>query len=84
VCGYKVKVTRQNLSPEEVAKRRAAVAGVEMNFDSLLIALMSQSKPSQARVRNFLMGLHVNSRRMGLQTINQRENQGGNTRRAGI
>lgn len=28
VRGYKVKVTRQDLSPEETAKRRAAVAGV--------------------------------------------------------
>jgi hypothetical protein len=28
VRGYKVKVTRQDLSPEEIAKRRAAVAGV--------------------------------------------------------
>jgi len=28
VRGYKVKVTRQNLSPDEIAKRRAAVAGV--------------------------------------------------------
>lgn len=28
VRGYKVKVTRQNLSPDEVASRRAAVANV--------------------------------------------------------
>jgi len=28
VRGYRVKVTRQDLSPEEIAKRRAAVAGV--------------------------------------------------------